>query len=319
MTNYRDAIEKNSRVKRISFLKIPKTGSSTVACVFLRFGINNNLSMYLPIKPEVSDTAQDLLLKQNKQYDIFLIHTNYSHKFFTNIVRNPAIIGNLRRPEDRIISHAFFFNLKNKHRHLQLLSRQEFINEVVKDPARYGVNAVITLYFGIKDLKISETDLQQYLTRLNSEFTLVLILERLDESLVLLKRLLGWSVFDIIYAAKKTSSKHSDIHLNSNQIGHLQSTNKLEYVIYDFFYKELERKIQNAGDNFTEEVAHFKNILNQTETFCSTPNNTMPFYTFPASSWDDSFSLTTTDCYFIYNKDVVDYKKIFYPSLKERN
>jgi hypothetical protein len=267
--------------------------------------------MFLPKQSVIYDLDQKLLMEQKKQYDIFVIHTNYSHKFFTSIVRNPAIIGVVRRPEKRIISHAFFFKLKTRSRQLQVLSDQNFINEVVKDTPRYGVNKVISQYFGITNLDISENSLEQYLLRLNSEFTLVIILEKLDESLILLKRLFRWSIYDVIYAAKKTRHREG-IHLNASQIKHLEYTNKLEYAIYNFFNKELERKIRNAGDNFSQEVAQFKDILSQTDAFCLTPNNTVPFYTFPASRWDDSFSITTTDCYVIYEQDVNQFK-INYP------
>ena len=294
-------------VKKISFLKVPKSGSSTVACIFIRFGINNNLSMFLPKQSQISQKDQKLLLEKEKHYDIFIIHTHYNYNFFTNIVRNPAIIGLVRRPETRLISHAFFFGLYKKHESFQGLSHQDFINKLVANTSRYGVQNVMGKYFGLNNPNMPEDSLQEQLLKLNSEFKLVLILERLDESLIILKRLVRWSIFDILYAAKKKKNRE-DIHLNERQIRYLKYSNYVEYAIYDFFYHELERKIANAGDDFEQEVKQFKHILAQTSEFCNGKNNKETSYTFPASRWDDSFIISKSDCNIIFKKDVTQLK-----------
>ena len=306
--NDRMTMQGGDKKTRISFLKVPKTGSSTVACIFLRFGLNNNLSMFVPESAFIKDFRQASLLKQKKRYDVFVIHSKYNYTFFRNIVPNPDIIATVRRPDERLISQVFFKKVNVSYECLHGLSRQNVINEVVKNTPKYHLNNVVPSFFGIKDFKISETSLQNYLSKLKSEFTLVLILERFDESLVLLKRLLHWSVFDIIYSAKK-KKENNDIQLSPGQIMRLKYTNKLEYAIYDFFNNELEKKIQNAGDNFAQEVAHFKTILKQTDEFCLTSNKTMPFYMFPSSAWDNTFSITRKDCYLIYGMDVPLFKR----------
>ena len=300
--------EKPQKKKKMSFLKIPKSGSSTVACIFLRFGVNNNLSMYLPRKSRIFDAEQYDLMQQNKHYDIFVIHTNYNYRFFTSIVQNPAIIGIVRRPEIRIISHVIFFNIGKRYEYLKGLSRQSIVDNIVLDTEQYHLNKIMSSYFGINNLNMSESSIEKYLSKLNSEFTLVLILERLDESLILLKRLLNWSVFDVIYAAKKTLN-NDDIHLNTSQIAHLKSTNMLEYAIYNYFYTELETKIKNAKNDFEQEVANFQDILYQCSVFCNMKNKTMSYYKFPASRWDESFLITKKDCDLIYRADVSTFKK----------
>jgi hypothetical protein len=296
------------KAKRISFLKVTKSGSSTVACIFIRFGINNNLSMFLPKQPIISEKEQNLLLRENKQFDIYIIHTFYNYNFFTHIVYNPNIIGLIRRPETRLISHAFFFSLFKKYRSLRGLNDQDFINKVVENTERYKVNNVMGRYFGLHDTKISEESLQEQLFKLNSEFKLVLILEMLDESLIILKRLFRWSVFDIIYSAKKTRH-HENVHINASQIRHLKLTNNIEYAIYKVFNEELVKKIQNAGEDFMQEVARFKHILSKSQTFCSNQSNTGKHYFFKASDWDDSFTLSERDCKIIFEKDVSQLKK----------
>ncbi|XP_060581157.1 galactose-3-O-sulfotransferase 2-like [Ruditapes philippinarum] len=294
--------------KHISFLKVPKSGSSTTACIFIRFGINNNLSLFLPKRNTISEKMQQKLIRDNKHYDIFVIHTKYNYLFFSHIVKNSKIIGTIRKPETRLVSHAFYFRLYKKYPNLYGLSDQAFINKVVMDTPRYNVHNIMGSYFGLNNQSITRQSLQKKLEKLNIEFACVLIMEKFDESLIILKRLLRWSFFDIIYAPKKT--KHNDgIYLNERQIKHLEQTNNIEYAIYNYFYIELERKIQNAGHNFVQEVAHFKQILNQTRHFCKNKRHyKASFYTFQASEWDDSFSVSKSDCIIIFNLDVVSLK-----------
>jgi hypothetical protein len=163
-------------------------------------------------------------------------------------------------------------------------------------------------YFGLHETKISEKSLQEQLSKLNSEFTLVLILEMLDESLIILKRFFRWSFFDIIYYAKKTHH-HENVHINASQIRHLMLTNNIEYAIYKFSHEELKRKIQNAGEDFFQEVARFKHILSQSQTFCNNQAKSGKHYSFKASDWDASFTLSERDCKIIFKKDVGELKK----------
>ena len=180
----------------------------------------------------------------------------------------------------------------------------------MKDTERYHVSNIIPTFFGIKHSNMSGNALNNYLFKLNSEFSLVLILERLNESLILLKRLLHWSVYDIIYAPKKVKY-NNDIHVNESQITRLKFTNKLEYVIYNFFYKKLEKEIEEAKDNFELEVAQFQDILDRTYVFCNTQSLFSKIFNFPASRWDESFTISRKDCNLIHQNYVYAFKKLY--------
>ena len=63
---------------------------------------------------------------------------------------------------------------------------------------RFGINQMM-FDLGFDDkLFNDEKAVQQYIERLDSIFNLVMINERMDESLILLKRLLCWTTDDII-------------------------------------------------------------------------------------------------------------------------
>ncbi|XP_053402838.1 galactose-3-O-sulfotransferase 2-like [Mercenaria mercenaria] len=264
------------KIEHIAFLKVPKTGSSTLACIFLRFGIKNKLDMYLPKSTAlVSREKQKRLLEEKKCYDIFVIHTHFDRMFFTNIVRrDSAIIGLVREPTQRIISHAFYFKPLRKSKEMKSLSEQEYIHRVLRNTSKYGAENVMGAYFGMEKKHRKKDYIHQYIESLNSSFSLVLVLEKINESLILLKRILNWSFADILYGAKK----------------------------------ELESKIKQGGKDFQSEVLHFENILHSVKTFCGKAVDDSKIE-FPSSKWDRSFEVHSSECELIFRMDVGKIKK----------
>ncbi|XP_045207897.2 galactose-3-O-sulfotransferase 2-like [Mercenaria mercenaria] len=299
--------KQGEKIKRIAYLKVPKTGSTTLACIFIRFGIRNNLSVFLSKKSFVSEYNKTLLLKRKKKFDIFATHTLYNYTFFTHIVRNPSIIGSIREPSQRIISNAFFAPsytaMKRDFGH----SAQRFIDEIVRNTSNYQLHNVMSRYFGMNSEAMNYRQMQNILTTLNSEFLLVIVNERFNESLILLKRLLNWSFADITYAPKRLNH-HGKVFLNKFQIDHLKSTNKLEYKIYEYFSNELNRKIRKAGTDFLGEVRYFEHILNEINSFCQNPSNYDNAYIFPPSRWGKGFSINLEECYMIFYMDDTRFK-----------
>lgn len=250
--------------------------------------------MFLPRTVFINHNYQNQLLARKLQYDIFVIHTHYNYKFFTNIVKNPVMISTVRDPEKRIISKAFY-SLKSQKK-FRNIPAQDFINEIVANSEKYQVNNIMSVFFGIpSSLKESNKTLHRVLHQLNSEFSLVLVLERMDESLVLMKRLLNWSFADIVYRKMKVSD-HPKVSLNRTQKEQLRRTNWLDYEVYDFFANELDKKIRNAAEYFQEEVQHFRYVMSKIDEFCLGRNTTAKKYSFDASIWDSGFSIYKHDC-----------------------
>jgi galactosylceramide sulfotransferase len=77
----------------------------------------------------------------------------------------------------------------------------------------------------------------------------------LDESLVLLKRILCWEMQDIIYIPvnvrfSRGSQRSKTAKLNKKDIKNLQKYNKADFLLYDFFKKRLLFQIQDADIDF---------------------------------------------------------------------
>ncbi|XP_053390527.1 galactosylceramide sulfotransferase-like [Mercenaria mercenaria] len=194
------------------------------------------------------------------------------------------------------------------------LSAQSFIDEIVSNTSKYGMQNKMSYFFGINNKNIDQYHFQKCLNNLKSELLLVVILERMNTSLVLLKRLLNWSFIDILYAKRKTNN-HIPVFLNEKQTEHLRTTNSLDYGIYNYFSKELDQRIEKEGNDFTGEVRYFEHILNELNTFCRQTFNKSYIHTFPLSRWDNSFSISLKECDMMFKMDVSNFKS-GHPTLK---
>ncbi|CAB4021837.1 galactose-3-O-sulfotransferase 2-like [Paramuricea clavata] len=105
---------------------------------------------------------------------------------------------------------------------------------------------------------------------LQTKFTLVLIYEYLDESLVLLKRKLCWKIDDIVYLSSLLPRNMAMTFTVSRAAKHaIGKWNMADFMLYDFFNATLWEQIRNE-DNFDAELASFKARRKEIEFFCET-------------------------------------------------
>lgn len=122
--------------------------------------------------------------------------------------------------------------------------------------------------------EMSEENFNKFLKETGEIFHLVMVVENFDESLVLLKRYLNWSLEDIIYL--KTNRYMSDLetdptkglNITESDKKAFRKRNKFDYALYEFFKARLEKQIAAEEDAFNEEVEHFKTILRSVQQFC---------------------------------------------------
>lgn len=105
---------------------------------------------------------------------------------------------------------------------------------------RIGLNQMFyDLGFDLKNSKL--TDYQPYIKYLDSIFDLVMIEEYMDESLVLLKNLLCWSIDDVVTFKVNARIKKDDIgDLATKRIKKL---NQADVQLYDYFLDKFKQKI----------------------------------------------------------------------------
>ena len=132
---------------------------------------------------------------------------------------------------------------------------EKFVSLRYVDVVRWRIAKVFGIHqmfydFGYGSAEdLTHKDMNKILMKLNSTFDLVMIAERYDESLVLLKDLMCWTADDVAYlsinARKKDKSNTRKLSFTDHQ--KLLRLNYPDVKIYEFFLKVFEKKVKAFG------------------------------------------------------------------------
>ena len=292
-------------IRHIGFIKVHKAGSTTIQNILFRFGLKRNLAFVLPMIVPYLDLGI-LPIKDGLHYDILACHTAYRKTLFDQLLPIDRVnIAIVREPMERMISAAFYFRDVFVHEYLKEIPGPNFVEKLLLQPDIYDnrpfsyTRNAMGRDFGFEyGTKRNWNETLNELKLLDTELKLVMVMERFDESLVLLRRYLGWKMEDMIYLPRN-SYKHDKIDITDEQRLKHKETCYLDYAIYDFFTDRFKERVAAEGLEFKKEVQQFQTLLSHAQSFCentsaNTATNSLTY--FPASYWNNEIVLSTTDC-----------------------
>lgn len=287
-TGYLQAGEVNQKkkcepVKNVIFLKTHKTGSSTVISILQRYSERNNLSVAIPVGniwlgwPHEFSEEKVMDHTRGKTYNIICNHAIFSKEKMLNLMsdkKNTKIVTILREPFRQLLSGAVYFgfngkfNLPYEHHfvddfftdidsRIELMKRKgDSPYSLVRNPNAFDM--------GYSIWNDDPSNISMVLESVKRDFDVVMILEKMDESLVLLKNELCWDFEDIAYISKNV--KTSDYVETSQDMDkakeNVRNWSKIDYALYNYFNETLCQSIKNGGERFKEDLEKFK-ALNQ--------------------------------------------------------
>ncbi|XP_047495403.1 galactosylceramide sulfotransferase-like [Penaeus chinensis] len=109
---------------------------------------------------------------------------------------------------------------------------------------------IIAAYFGVSDPNDRATESEMYNKAkwLNQIFDLVMIAERFDESLVLLKHLMCWDTEDVVYVKAKIRNPSYRPKVSEAVKDRLRELNSQDVILYKFFSEVFEEKVKAFGE-----------------------------------------------------------------------
>ncbi|XP_045205662.2 galactose-3-O-sulfotransferase 2-like isoform X2 [Mercenaria mercenaria] len=303
----------------VSFLKVHKAGSTTLMNIFLRFAIEHKLNIVLPRKStgygfnylgygETVSKNKIVPLPANETYNILCNHVVYNREAFHSIMPDDTVyVGIIREPVSHFTSAASYYGFYKHLRELSAgnLSQEKVVSEFLKNPLQtriqtYFVYNRMSFDFGIPKLKFhDDTYVDKYIEEVDRDYSLVLILEHFQESLVLMKRILCWDTKDILYVPLNAMRNKPEFDLDSKDLENLRKWNSADFKLYEHFYKVFTIKVESQGNDLKEEVESFKIIQGEVITFCNKAvgqRNTTAIFTVPKTKWGESFTVTLKDC-----------------------
>jgi hypothetical protein len=237
------------------FLHMPKTGGSTLTPI-VDWNYDDRvykLSLYREIAPFIAlddaEKARYACLSGQVFYGI--------HQYIPGECR---YITMMRHPYDRLVSQYYYLNVRKQKlgEPVTDMSLEDFLEQ---EP--FQATMQLHLIAGGDDMSstlnqpATEGTLQRAIDHIDRHFEVVGDLARYDESVLLMKRRLGWS--RAYYTRQNTNPGHpkfADLPASTQQT--IRAACALEVTLYEYIQQRLDRQLTDAGADFQRELRQMR-------------------------------------------------------------
>ena len=291
---------------KIVFLKTHKTGSETMAGIFRRYAIMNNVSTLLstrfgghlysqnayhtydPIHPKhVKMIGQNL---PGAHYELVTNHMTYNQPFINRMFPNAKKISILRNPVSHLKSSwTYYYKLFANNPHWEKVeseARQIMqLFEYLGNPLKFQYQALQlpkTAYrhllrsqlasFGYHDKVFSQNLgkelVSKWIHEIDQDFDLILIMEYFDYSLALLCIELCWPI-EYVANLKMNEGHHIPVRSKAYHEELIRTINYPDFMLYEHFNRTFWERIEEVGiERVTELASQITELSMQLETDC---------------------------------------------------
>jgi hypothetical protein len=216
--------------KPVVFVKTHKTGGTTITNMILRHAERNNLLVGLPIQdhwelagyPAKFDSR--LIDPLNEKYDVLCHHFRFDESAIAPKVHDDSVYVTIMR--NPISNYESIFGFFRDYPFSQWIGHNGTLKTFLSDPAQYYDEST-PWYFRAKnymafDLGFNNTDPTPEYTaaaiqKMDKRFDLVMITDRFEESIILMRDLLCMSEDDVIYLALKVRRETQSTELTQDE------------------------------------------------------------------------------------------------------
>lgn len=319
-------------VRNVAFVKTHKAGSSTIANILQRYGVTHNLNFALPntrshvyaynyiSKPGETLSREKIIpLGAGQDYNILFNHAIYNRTAFRSIMpANTSYITILREPFQQFVSAFEYYHVERTFAvsNADILNDSNPISTYLAQPVKYERGVSYFSYIRNKqaeDLGMGRAELfspakeRAYISQMDQDFSLVMIMEYFDESLLLLKRQLCWDIKDVLYIPKNTNKHKPDRNFSSLDLQRHRNISHLDYSLYTHYLAIFARKLSSQGPDFHQELDNFRRILGQVKDSCLLRTSLHVSET----KWHGSFEVDQTDCMLMLITELAGLDKLF--------
>ena len=262
-----------------------KTGSSTLANIFFRYGDVRDLRFVLPGDttnlgwPSKFRVTHSLRLFGRP--DILSSHSRFNKKPMNWLFppQTSKYVTVLRNPVDNFESVFNFyqlgkvFGITGNPAHSLEKFLENLMPYYVKRSCSWdtclGRNPMM-FDLGL-EFKYFEnfTAVAEYIQFLDKEFDLVMIMDYFDKSLVMMKRMLCWEMDDILYVKlNERQDKEKATSLSAEVKENIRRWNKVDVFLFNHFNETFWRKVTMEGPGFLEDLSAFRRRKQETKQLC---------------------------------------------------
>lgn len=253
----------NIRKDLFIHLHIPKTGGTTLRDIIQRQYRAEKILM-IPKLEESENILKEVSTSQINQLKLIQGHLKYGiHNHFHRRAKYFSII---RDPINRVLSTYYYvLSQKNNPQNLSTSNNQmtiyDFVQSGVNPFLINGQTKLISGKTGNIDNPIIESEELFSLAKENIEndFLFLGITEMFDETILILKNMLGWHM-PYYSIANRTKKKPNYDAVNPTIISFIKEHNQLDIKLYNITKTSLLNKIAKENDIFQNRINKFKKI-----------------------------------------------------------
>lgn len=245
-------------------MKTHKTASSTILNILFRFGEKHKLKFAFPDGRNDFFYPSPFLCSQVKDYqpgDCFNIVCNHMrfdpHEVAKLLPPDAVYVTILRDPVDLFESSfhyyhraiPFTWNIKSNNKLAEFLnSPQTFYSK--KAYNSFYLKNLLFFDFGFdNNLEVDDPRVTKAIENLSNHFHLVLLAEYFEESLILLKELLCWTMEDVLYFKLNARKNSSVSQLTPELRDKAKKWNGIDWKLYQHFNATFWKKVEAYGIN----------------------------------------------------------------------
>jgi hypothetical protein len=256
--------------KTIIFLHIPKAAGTTLSRVFLANYRRDETFTIDGVRGEES-TKQFIDMSADEKRKIRLLQGHMVFGLHKHLVSPFSYITILRNPIDRVVSHYYYVLREPKHYlYNEVVSRRMNLQDYVGSGISTELNNdQVRLIAGIDDQIpfgcCTRTNLEQAIGNLRKYFEVVGISERFDESLLLLKKKLGWHGMPLYRKTNVTKGRPRIDQITRKGLKTIEKMNELDMELYEYAGQCFEMMVKELLDGNKVRVFSIINRMYQND------------------------------------------------------
>lgn len=267
---------------KIAFLKTHKCASSSVQNILMRFGLKNNLNFVLPsvgnylgryIKYFKGMLASTPWEQEKMPYDIFCLHTIWNFAEVSATMGPKTTYFTIMRDPVSLFESLWVYTGMETYYHtdLESFAKSPKVGKLAQRAFKNLGRNQMLWDLGLPERQMDNiTAAREMITNVENMFDLVMVAEKFDESMVLLKDLLCWDTGDIVNFKLNARKESKITSLSSEARRELEKYLAADYILYNHFTKKFDEKVRQYGKSSMEKgVKELKRQNEEKKKSCS--------------------------------------------------
>lgn len=247
--------------RSVCFLKTHKCASSSVQNVLMRYGESHGLRFVLPSRKNYLGHPRPFnrsMAPGPPPFDILAHHARFNEAEMRAVLGpDPAFVTIVREPASLFESLYSYYDFKSKTRlsleQLSAARRNSSLSSRLlrllrsRSRSKLGFNQM-SFDLGLDPVHFdNESAVRDFVERLDATFDLVMVAERFNESLLLLRDLLCWSLDDVVVFRLNARQNTFRRPLTAQLAEDLRALNAADVQLYRHFERRFEQRVQEYG------------------------------------------------------------------------